>query len=200
MDKTRFLDELRDRLSGLPESDLQERVLFYSEMIDDRVEDGLTEEAAVAEIGSVDEIVEQIMCGTPLASLVKEKVRRNRNLRTWEILLLVLGSPVWLPLTAAAFAVGLALCAVMWAVLICFWAADFSLAVCSAGGLAMAVWYLLRGSAAAAGLMLGAALVCAGLAILLYFGCLALTKGLARLMKKTLLWIKTLFAGGRNTK
>ena len=67
MDKALFLDELRRRLSGLPQSDLDERLLFYSEMIDDRMEDGLTEEEAVAGIGSVDEIVEQIMAEIPLS-------------------------------------------------------------------------------------------------------------------------------------
>ena len=61
MDKAQFLEELKRRLSGLPQSELEERLLFYSEMIDDRVEDGLTEEEAVAGIGSVDALVEQIM-------------------------------------------------------------------------------------------------------------------------------------------
>ena len=57
MDKAQFLDELKKRLAGLPQSDLEERLQFYGEMIDDRVEDGLTEAEAVAGIGSVDEIV-----------------------------------------------------------------------------------------------------------------------------------------------
>ena len=200
MNKTQFLEELGKRLSGLPKSDLDERLLFYSEMIDDRLEDGLTEEAAVAGIGSVDEIAEQIMAETPLSRLVKEKVRQSRSLKAWEIVLLVLGSPVWLPLLIAAFAVCLSLYIVLWSVMISLWAVDLSLAVCTAGGLFMTVFYLTKGNPAGSGFMLGASLLCAGLAILLFFACAALTKGLLRLTGKMLLRIKAMFMGKEKTE
>lgn len=195
MDKAQFLDALRRRLSGLPQGDLEERLQFYGEMIDDRMEDGLTEAEAVAGIGSVEEIVAEIMADIPLSRLVKEKVRRRRSLKVWEIVLLVLGAPVWLPLGIAAFAVGLSLYITLWAILISIWAVDLSLAVCAVGGLAAAVIYLIKGNLAGACMMLGAAIVCAGLAILLFMGCKALTKGLLHLTKKMLLGIKTLFIG-----
>ena len=82
MTKTEFLDELRSRLSGLPQSDLDERLLYFREMIDDRMEDGLTEEEAVSDIGSVDEIVDHIMEETPLSKLVRENAKRKRSLKT----------------------------------------------------------------------------------------------------------------------
>ena len=50
MNKTEFLNELKDGLSGLPREDVEERLSFYGEMIDDRVEEGMTEEEAVAGI------------------------------------------------------------------------------------------------------------------------------------------------------
>ena len=109
MTKTEFLDELRSRLSGLPQSDLDERLLYFREMIDDRMEDGLTEEEAVSDIGSVDEIVDHIMEETPLSKLVRENAKRTRALKAWEILLLVLGAPLWLSLILAAIAVCLSL-------------------------------------------------------------------------------------------
>ncbi len=200
MDKAQFLYELKRRLSGLPQSDLDERLLFYSEMIEDRMEDGLKEEEAVAGIGSVDEIVEQIMEDIPLSRIVKEKVNQRRSLKAWEILLLALGSPVWLPLLIAAFAVCLSLYIVLGAVLISVWAVDLSLAVCAVGGLAIAVFYLLKGNPAAAGFLLGAAIICAGLAILLFIGCKALTKGLLWLTKKMLLGMKTMLIGKETAK
>ena len=73
MNKQAFLEELTRRLSGLSQSDLEERLAFYGEMIDDKVEDGLSEEEAVAGIGSVDDVVSQIMSEIPLSRLVKEK-------------------------------------------------------------------------------------------------------------------------------
>ncbi len=195
MNKQEFLAQLRSSLAGLPKDDVDERVSFYGEMIDDRVEDGLTEAEAVAGIGSVDEIVEQIMADIPLSKLVKEKVRRRRSLKVWEIVLLVLGSPVWLPLGIAAFAIGLSLYITLWAILISIWAVDLSLAVCAAGGLAAAVFFLVKGSLAGMGMALGAAVCCAGLAAALFVCCKALTKGLLWLTKKMLLGIKTLFIG-----
>ena len=61
MNKQDFLKELSRALSGLPREDLEERLAFYSEMIDDRMEDGLSEEEAVADIGSIDEAASQII-------------------------------------------------------------------------------------------------------------------------------------------
>ena len=65
MCKQAFLDELRERLTGLPQEDIDERLDFYAEMIDDRVEEGLTEEEAVAAIGTVEEVFAQIVEETP---------------------------------------------------------------------------------------------------------------------------------------
>ena len=195
MDKAQFMEELRGRLAGLPRGDLDERLQFYGEMIDDRMEDGLSEAEAVAGIGSVDEVVAQIMEEIPLSKLVREKVKRSRGLKAWEIVLLVLGSPVWLPLGIAAFAVGLSVYIALWAILISLWAADLSLAAGALGGVAGAVLYLIKANPAGAGMMLGAAICCAGLAVLLFAGCRALTKGLLRLTKKMLLGLKNLLIG-----
>ena len=195
MNKNSFLEELRRRLSGLPQSDLDERLEFYSEMIDDRVEDGLSEEEAVAGIGTVDEIVDQILSEIPLSALVKEKVRKGRRLRIWEIVLLVLGSPVWIPLLIAAFVVCLAFYIVLWAVMISIWAVDLSLAVGAVGGVLLAVYLLFTGGLIKTAFMLGTAILCAGLAILLFQGCKVLTKGLLILTKKMLLGIKNMVIG-----
>ena len=98
MNKYEFLGRLRERLAGLPPKDIEKSLDYYAEIIADRVEDGMSEEEAVAALGTLDEIVAQILEDTPLPKLVKEKVRPKRALRTWEILLIVLGFPLWLPL------------------------------------------------------------------------------------------------------
>ena len=46
MNKREFLASLRNGLYGLPQDDIEERLGFYAEMIDDRMEEGLTEEQA----------------------------------------------------------------------------------------------------------------------------------------------------------
>ncbi len=195
MNKQQFLNELRSRLSGLPHADLEERISFYGEMIDDRTEDGLTEEEAVAGIGSVDEIVAQILDEVPLSALVKEKVRQRRAMKLWEIILIVLGFPIWFSLLIAAFAIVLSLYISLWAIVISIWAVDLSLAACAVGGVLSAVWYLIKGNPASAFFLLGAGILCAGLAVLLFYGCVKLTKGMIVLTKKMVLGVKALFIG-----
>ena len=74
MNKQEFINELKCGLSGLSDADLNERLNFYSEMIDDRIEEGFSEEEAVAQIGSVNDIISQIASEMSLTKLVKEKI------------------------------------------------------------------------------------------------------------------------------
>lgn len=175
MNKREFTDQLRAKLHGLPEQELEERLAFYREMIDDRVEEGLSEEEAVSEIGSVEEIAAQIIADVPLARLAKERLRPKKQPATWVILLLVLGSPLWLPLLIAAAAVVLSLYASLWAVLISLWSA-FAAIVGSAVGGALGGAVLAAVGHGMTGLgLFGAALVCAGVSIFAFQGCKALT-------------------------
>lgn len=59
MRKEEFLTTLRAGLTGLSPEGVEKLVEFCSEMIDDRMEDGLTEEEAVAAAGSLDELIQQ---------------------------------------------------------------------------------------------------------------------------------------------
>ena len=77
MTKQIFLTKLREGLYGLPQNDIEERVTFYSEMIDDRMEEGISQEDAVSEIGDVQNIVSQILMETPITKIVKEKVEKR---------------------------------------------------------------------------------------------------------------------------
>ena len=116
MRKEEFLEALQRELSGLPRDGVAERLAFYAEMIDDRMEEGCTEEEAVWDIGPAEAIAAQILAETPLVTIAKERLKRNRRLRPWETVLLVLGSPLWFSLAMAAFGVILSLYAALWAV------------------------------------------------------------------------------------
>ena len=195
MNKEDFLNELRKKLSGLPQDDLEERLSFYSEMIDDRVEDGKSQEEAVADIGTVDSVVEQIMADTPLALLVKERVRPKRELKAWEVLLLILGSPVWVPLIMAFVIIVLSVYVVIWSVVICFYALNLSLLAGFIGCIVGIFMYIGAKNAAGVLFSIGAAFICAGLAILMFFACVWITKAVVRLTGKMLLGVKTRIVG-----
>ncbi len=198
MRKQEFLDELRARLVGLPQDDVEERLAFYSEMIDDRMEEGISEEEAVSEVGTVDEIIARILAETPLTKLVKEKVKPKRALRAWEIMLLVLGAPLWVPLLIAVAAIFFAALVVLFALNVCLWAVVISLAASSVMGIIFFFVFILRGEVAAGFAVLGAGIAFIGLAILLAFGSLEVEKGIWRLTKKLILSIKSLFIGKEN--
>ena len=193
MNRQEFLGRLDSGLAGLPQEDIAERLAFYNEMINDRMEDGLTEEEAVAAIGPVEEIVSQIIAETPLPKLVRERIRPKRQLQVWEIVLLILGSPLWIPLLIAFFAVVLSLYIVIWAVIFSLWVVFAAIAVSSLACFGASVWLIFRGGLIPASGAFGACLVLAGLAVFLFFACTALTKGAAILTKKIALGVKSLF-------
>lgn len=193
MSKQEFLARLRKGLSGLPHDDIEERLTFYSEMIDDRMEEGLSEEDAVSAIGNVDEIVAQVIADIPLAKIAKERIKPKRRLKAWEAVLLALGSPIWLSLGVAAFAVILSLYVSLWAVIISLWAVFASLAACSVAGVAAGIGFAVGGNALSGIAMVGAGIACAGLAVFAFFACKAVTKGAVVLTKKTAIWIKNCF-------
>lgn len=200
MDKQGFLDALARRLSGLPRQELEERLAFYGEMIDDRVEEGVSEAEAVAAVGDVEQIADQILWETPLHKIVRENVHVKRTMRPWEILLLALGFPLWFPLLMAAFAVTISLCAVIFSVVVALWAVFLALAVCFPACLVAGIATAVTGFTGT-GLAIGAAgLVCAGLSIFLFLGCKALSKGLIALVRHLLLAVKHGFIGRERVK
>ena len=193
MNKTEFLLALEEQLSALPWDEVSDRWDYYSEMIDDRMEEGLSEEEAVAELGTVNEIAAQILADIPLSALVKKKLKSQRRIKAWEIVLLVLGSPIWLSLLIAAFAVVLSLYISLWAIIISLWAVFVSLIVCALAGIAVGILWAVIGKIFAGIAMIGAGILCTGLSIFLFFGCKAATKGTALLAKKMVLGIKRCF-------
>ena len=195
MNKQEFLVHLRKCLCGLPQSDIEERLNFYCEMIDDRMEEGLTEEEAVSAIGSVDEIVTQVIADTPLVRIAKERIKSKRRLNMGEIVLLVLGSPIWISLCISAFAVILSLYISLWAVIVSLWAVFASFAACFIGGVLACVFFAVGGNGASGLAILAAGIVCAGLSIFVFYGCKAATKGTLIFTKKIALRTKNCFVG-----
>ncbi len=186
MSKQEFLIALRRKLKGMPKREVDERISFYSEMIDDHIEEGCTESEAVAKIGYIDDISGQIVSEVHLA---KPKKKR----RTREIVLLAVGSPLWISLAAAAFAVVVALYSSLWAVIVSIWAAFVALTASSVAGIAAALPFGISGGAPVGFAMLGASLVCLGLAIFSYYGCRKVTRGVLVISKKLARCIKICF-------
>ncbi len=194
MNKKEFIESLRAKLKWLPTKEVEERLEFYSEMIDDRIEDGLLEEQAVSAIGSVKDVAEQIIADIPFLKIAKQKVEPKRRLKAWEIVLLAVGSPIWLSLLIAVLAVIFSLYVSLWAVIVSLWAVFVSFVAGSFAGIASSVVFFLQGNAYSGISLVGAGLVLAGLSVFTFFGCKVVTKGCAVLTKKLVVSTKKSFA------
>jgi len=117
----------------------------------------------------------------------------KKGLGAGNILLLVLGSPIWLCLLIAAFAVILSLYASIWSLIVTFWTVFGSLVGCSFGAIAAGVVFAFTGNVLAGTAMIAAGIFLAGLSIFAFFGCKAGTKGVLLLTKKIWYWVKSFF-------
>ena len=60
MTKQAFLDALNERAAALPESERARLIAYFTEIIDDSIEEGVPEEQAVAALGSLDELLREL--------------------------------------------------------------------------------------------------------------------------------------------
>ncbi len=197
MSKTEFIEQLRAALNGLSEEDLKKSVDYYEEMIDDRIEDGISEEEAISGLGNIDEIKSRILEDIPIRKIVKEKIKPKRSLAGWEIALLVIGSPVWVPIVLSLIITGLSLYMSFWIIILSLYVTDLSLFLAGILGIVLA---FMQTNGFATGLFLsGIGVTLTGVSVLLFFGFNQITKGMFILSKKFVLWLKKLFVGEKKS-
>ena len=124
MNKQQILAAVRLNAVSVPPEELSALLDYYAEMIDEAMDEGCSEEEAVARLGSWEEIREQILTfradTTPVSSPISEPIGtpeqknqtetgadtaapapvrtkkwKNISLPTWAVVLLILTSPVW---------------------------------------------------------------------------------------------------------
>ena len=194
--KKDFFVALRYAVRGLPTREVSEHIAFYEELIDDKIEEGMSEAQAVRSLGGVDKVASQIIAQTPMARIVKEKINHAGGRGALGITLLILGSPVWLSLLISAFAVLISLYAAAISVIISLWAVEIALVVALFGAAVVGVVVFFGGHGASGLLTISGALVSGGLAIFFFFGFKKATKGIVLVTAKTVTGIKKLFVRG----
>lgn len=193
MNKESFLTKLRERLSGFPQEEVEGRILYYGEKIDYLIEDGKTEEEAVAELGSVDEIADKLASEFSLSKIVMENAKKNRKIKPWVIVLLVLFFPVWFSLAISALAVLFSVFVSIWAVILSFYIADFAIAVVAVATVPVSIMLFTSGNTPTAFFLLGSGFVLAGITILLFLLAVLISRGAIKLFRMLFVWIKSLF-------
>ena len=160
MTKADFLRLLERALMQLSEEERRKNLEYYSELLDDMMEEGMTEAEAVARLGSPNQIAQNILQEMPLGKLVTTRMKPRSGWTPLAIVLAVVGSPVWVPLLLAGVAV-------MLAVFVSIWALGFAVvAVVLALAVAVVAAPIIAIRAAVLTLPLGLILLGAGLVLL----------------------------------
>ena len=197
MNRYDFLYELKQRLSQLSADEIEKHLSYYEEMIDDRIEDGMTEEEAVASLEDVSVIAERILLDTPITTLVKTKVKPKKGWTATAIVLAIIGSPIWLSLLIALVAVAVSVVVAFWAVVIAV-AAAVAAIVLAGLALLIAPIFMIGAGLHAALVCFAAGLGVIGIALLGFVGVKHLAKGIAFLCKAMFRGIKSIFIRKEN--
>lgn len=181
MTKQEFLDRLGTLLACLPADKIADAQAFYAEMIDDRMEDGLTEAEAVAAIGTPGDAAESILDDLPAVPRTVAKTRRKSRALLWT--LVILGSPIWLSLAIGFAAVALVGYLVIWALALCIWIVALACFAAVPLALLLAFWGAWTGNAPYAVISLGEAALMLGLGLLVWRGALGASRQIVRLSR-----------------
>lgn len=201
MNKAEFLNELKKQISEYPIEETQKSMEYYAEMIDDRVEDGMTESEAVASLGTVDSIANQIKCELPITTLVKQRAKKQskgKKMPVWAIILLILGFPLWGGIVLFILGMVIMFYSLIWTMDVILWSVVLTFGAGALTGIIGFFVSLFRLSFGSAVFYLGSGMLCGGLGIFIFIGTLLITKGIILGTKQCFLWIKQAIVGKEN--
>ena len=184
MNKQEYLARLRAALACLPEGEIEESVAFYTEMIDDRVADGLTEEEATAQLDDPKAAARAIIADLPVVPRTVVRTKQRNRVLYWT--LVILGSPLWLTLLLAAGMLVLAGLLTIWCLILGLWLLAAGLLAGGPLGIGVCLWALAVGQPAYGVFELGSGLLCFGLGLFCLHGAVAASKTLMQVSRQ---WI-----------
>lgn len=184
MNKQEYLAQLRAALACLPEGEIEESVAFYTEMIDDRVADGLTEEEATAQLDDPKAAARAIIADLPVVPRTVVRTKQRNRALYWT--LVILGSPLWLTLLLAAGMLVLAGLLTIWCLILGLWLLAAGLLAGGPLGIGVCLWALVVGQPAHGVFELGSGLLCFGLGLFCLHGAVAASKTLMQVSRQ---WI-----------
>ena len=128
MTEKEYLKELKSNLSALKRSDRNSLIEFYKEMIEDKIENGKTEQEAVLELEPAEVVAKRTLAEY---GIDEEELNRQKKINGTTLALLIIGSPLWIPIAIAAFAIVLAVAISAIAVVISLLATCVGITLCA---------------------------------------------------------------------
>ena len=189
MTRNEFITSLSARLQGIPGTERQKALDWYSELICDRMEE-MPEADAVSGIGSVDEIAGEILSQyrqntTAVHSSDGTEPQSRRSPDKGVNTALVISaaavlSPIWLPLLIVGLSLALIAVVLVWCAVVTVGVMLVSAAAVGAVGLVYGFWVMFVINPAYGLLVLGTALISAGLTLALIPLIVVTVKGAAK--------------------
>ncbi len=193
MNKQEFLLKLSQKLADLTQEDIDKSLDYYSEIIDDSVEDGQSEDEAVEALGSVEEIASQILSDSTVTKKPLPVQSKKQGFSALALILIILGFPLWFPIIATIFSLILTAYILIWALVVVLYAVVFAFAAVSVAGFVMFAHSLITGHIINSFIFLGVALTFVGVTILSVLFANLIVKLIAKLSKLIFCGIKNCF-------
>ncbi len=117
----------------------------------------------------------------------------QKKLNIWQIVLLILGSPLWFSLLIAVISIIASMYLVLWAIMISFWAVFASIISVALSMILAGIAFAFTNIKLTGLVMISIGIFCTGLSILLFFACKSVTKVILSLTKESIKWTKNRF-------
>ncbi|WP_162163858.1 DUF1700 domain-containing protein [Acholeplasma hippikon] len=95
MNKQKFIRELQFNLSKFERSEVEEIINYYEELIADKMENGLSEEATIRSLGNITDIINEMKM-----NIVSKRIdtKKSNSTKNFLIILGICSTPILLPL------------------------------------------------------------------------------------------------------
>lgn len=195
-----YLNQLKEKLTQNNIPGIDGMIDFYDEAISDRMEDGMSEEDAVAAMEDTDSIVKAAKLDKPITALMADAAREKHKEAsesghgTLFVVLAIVGFPIWFPLMVTFLSVIFSLYIALWSIVISIYAVELSFAIVALVSLLGCFTFFMGQIPFVTALaLLGCAFLFAGLTLLMWKPIVAITKWMIRLIKAILRGIKSIF-------
>lgn len=126
MNKTEFFRELHLQLRSFSQSEVENIINYYNEIIEDKKEQGLSERESIESFGPIHQLIDDISVDLVATRSVNKSSSPYKN--SW-IILGICFSPILLPIGIAMVAVLIAFVTVFMSLVIAFFASLFALVI-----------------------------------------------------------------------
>lgn len=188
MCRQEFLYSLNSILCNYPSNEVEKCLEYYNECISDRMENGMSEEEAVADLGDIYSIADNIKMEMPITTLVRQKVVASRDSEESipkkrsapRTVFMIIGIIFALPFIIAFLGIIFAVIVTLLALIPTFFCVTLALGISAVACLVAGIISIVMADSLSLFLYLGASLICASLTILFALITAWVTKGVKK--------------------